>query len=82
MENKILNLNSRQIFEENKRIFGSRRLSEKLKEAGFIGSEIERIKILGNGKLTKALTIKAHKCSESAKKALDAIGAKVEYLKR
>lgn len=51
------------------------------KKAGLIGSEIGLIKILGNGKLTKALTVKAHKFSGSAKKQLEALGAKMEYLK-
>ena len=53
---------------------------KELKEAGLIGSESERIKILGDGKLTKALTVKAHKLSDSAKKKMVEAGAKVEYL--
>jgi large subunit ribosomal protein L15 len=52
-----------------------------LKEAGLIGSEKEPIKILGDGKLTKIVTVKAHKFSEAAKKALEAAGAKIEQLK-
>jgi large subunit ribosomal protein L15 len=52
-----------------------------LKKAGFIGSEKKRIKILGGGKLSRAITIKAHKVTESAKKQLDAVGAKIEFLK-
>lgn len=38
------------------------------------------LKVLGNGKLTKALTVKAHKFSESAKKAIEAAGGKAEVL--
>jgi large subunit ribosomal protein L15 len=45
-----------------------------------IGSEIERIKILGDGDLKKAITVKAHKISESAMKKLTAAGAKIELL--
>ncbi len=52
-----------------------------LKKAGLIGSEQELIKILGDGKLTKTLTIKAHKFSDTAKKTLAESGAKMEYLK-
>ena len=52
-----------------------------LKEAGLIGSVKEPVKILGGGKISKALTIKAHKFSGSAKKALEAAGVKIEYLK-
>lgn len=52
-----------------------------LKKAGLIGSEMALIKILGDGKLTKVLTVKAHKASGSAKKAMEAAGAKIEYIK-
>lgn len=51
-----------------------------LKKAGLIGSEQEPVKILGSGKLDKALTIRAHKCSGSAKKLIEAAGAKLELL--
>ncbi len=51
------------------------------KDAGLIGSTKELIKILGTGKPSKTLTIKAHKFSESAKKALETAGSKLEYLK-
>ena len=53
---------------------------KELKEAGLIGSEKERIKILGDGKLTKSLVIKAHKVSETAKKKLAEASSKIEYL--
>ncbi|MBN2453726.1 MAG: 50S ribosomal protein L15 [Candidatus Omnitrophica bacterium] len=52
------------------------------KKAGLIGSTREPVKVLGNGKITKAMTVKAHKFSESAKKLLAAAGAKAEYIKR
>lgn len=38
------------------------------------------IKVLGNGELTKKLTVKANKFSESAKKAIEAKGGKVEEI--
>ena len=50
------------------------------KKAGFITSEKEKVKILGNGELNKVLTVKAHKFSESAKKKLEAAGAKMEVI--
>ena len=53
-----------------------------LKKAGLIGSTKGIIKVLGKGKIEKAMTIKAHKFSESARKLLTAIGAKMEYIKR
>jgi len=40
------------------------------------------VKVLGNGQLKKALTVKAHQFSESAKKAIEAAGGKVEVLKQ
>jgi large subunit ribosomal protein L15 len=50
-----------------------------LKTAGVIHGGL--LKILGNGKITKSLTVKAHKFSEAAKKAIEAAGGKVEVLK-
>lgn len=52
---------------------------ETLKKAGLIHGE--RVKVLGAGEITKALTVKAHMFSESAKKAIEAAGGKVEVLK-
>ena len=53
---------------------------KEFKEAGLIGSEKKQVKILGDGKLTKVLTVKAHKLSDSAKKKMEEAGAKVEFL--
>ena len=53
---------------------------KELKEAGLIGSEMKDIKILGKGALTKILTVKAHKISESAKKKLQESGSKFELI--
>lgn len=52
---------------------------ETLREAGLIGRG--EVKILGNGEIKKALTVKAHKFSDSAKKAIEAAGGKVEVIK-
>ncbi len=52
---------------------------EVLKSAGLVGGD--KVKILGKGKLTKKLTIKAHKFSESAKKAIEAAGGTIEVIK-
>ena len=38
------------------------------------------IKVLGNGELTKKLTVKAHKVSKSAKAAIEAKGGSVEII--
>lgn len=52
---------------------------ESLKKAGLVHHL--PVKILGNGKLTKSLTVKAHKFSETAKKAIEAVGGKTEVVK-
>ncbi len=52
---------------------------ETLVGAGFISSN-DKVKILGNGQLTKALTVKAHAFSKSAQEAIAAAGGSVEKL--
>ena len=38
------------------------------------------VKVLGTGEITKALTVRAHKVSESAKQKIEAAGGKVEVI--
>ena len=47
--------------------------------AGFISGN-DRVKILGNGSVTKALTVTAHAFSKSAEAAITAAGGSVEKL--
>lgn len=54
--------------------------AEALKEAGIIKKELDGVKILGQGELTKALTVKAAKFSESAKQKIEAAGGKAEVI--
>ncbi len=49
---------------------------ETLIESGFI-SKNDRVKILGNGSLTKALTVTAHAFSKSAEAAIEGMQGKV-----
>ena len=49
-----------------------------LKAAGIIKHEDALVKILGDGEITKALTIKVDKVSASAKAKIEAAGGKVE----
>lgn len=49
-------------------------------EAGIVKNEKSGIKVLGNGELTKKLTVKAAKFSESAKTAIEAAGGSVEVI--
>lgn len=52
---------------------------ESLRASGVVKTR-KPIKVLGKGKLTKALTVKAHKFSETAKKAIESAGGKIEVL--
>lgn len=51
---------------------------ESLKEKGIIKYSDSLVKVLGDGELTKALTIKVDKVSASALKKIEAAGGKVE----
>jgi large subunit ribosomal protein L15 len=51
-----------------------------LKKAGLIGKANLPVKILGNGKLTKKLTIKADAASASAIVAIEKAGGKLEII--
>ena len=53
---------------------------ELLKEAGLVKKELNGIKVLGNGKLEKKLTVKANKFSETAKKEIEALGGTTEVI--
>jgi large subunit ribosomal protein L15 len=74
-EYQVVNVESLNRFRENSTVG-----PKELKSAGLIGSEIERIKILGDGELKKIITIKAHKISDSAKKKIESAGAKIELI--
>lgn len=51
-----------------------------LGKAGLIKSVGDGIKILGDGELTKALNVKAHKFSKSAQERIEAAGGKAEVI--
>ena len=53
---------------------------ELLMENGVIKSPKDGVKILGNGELTKKLTVKANAFSESAKSKIEALGGKAEVI--
>lgn len=55
--------------------------AKNLIEKGFVKSDINGIKILGSGKLSKKLTVKANAFSASAKKAIEAAGGVAEEIK-
>ncbi len=51
-----------------------------LKEAGLVKAMLSGVKILGNGDLTKNLTVQAHKFSKTAADKIAAAGGKVEVV--
>lgn len=53
---------------------------EALGHAGLVKTLGDGIKILGDGELTKALTVKAHKFSKSAVAKIEAAGGKAEVI--
>ena len=53
---------------------------ETLIEAGMIKRSDKAVAILGDGELTSALTVKAHRFSKSAKEKIEAAGGTVEVL--
>lgn len=53
---------------------------EVLVEKGLIKKNVKLVKILGDGKLEKALTVKANKFSKSAEKAIVDAGGSIEVL--
>ncbi len=49
-------------------------------EAGIIKHELDGVKILGNGELTKKLTVKVSAFSEGAKSKIEAVGGTCEVI--
>jgi large subunit ribosomal protein L15 len=53
---------------------------ESLSQHGLVTGKNRRIKILGDGTLSKALTVKAHGFSATAKEKIEAAGGKAELI--
>jgi large subunit ribosomal protein L15 len=53
---------------------------EMLKAEGILKKQLDGVKVLGNGDITKKLTVKAHKFSKSAVEKIEAAGGKVEVI--
>jgi large subunit ribosomal protein L15 len=51
-----------------------------LRETRLVQGQVDKIKILGHGDLTKALTVSAHEFSQSARVKIEAAGGKVVVL--
>ena len=53
---------------------------ENLLDAGIIKKTLDGVKILGNGDLTKKLTVQAQKFTAGAKEKIEAVGGKAEVI--
>ena len=51
-----------------------------LKEKGIINNSKDGVKILGNGELTKKLTVQVNAFSKSAAEKIEALGGKAEVI--
>lgn len=71
----IINVSDLNNFED-----GSVITPEVLKETKLVKAQLDGIKILGSGELTKKLTVKAHDFSESAREKIEAKGGKIEVI--
>ena len=69
----IVNVDSLNVFEN-----GAVVDLEALKAARLVRKELDGLKILGSGELTKALTVKATVFSAAAKEKIEAAGGKIE----
>ncbi|AMV63706.1 LSU ribosomal protein L15p (L27Ae) [Pediococcus damnosus] len=74
-EYAIVNLDDLNAFDE-----GAEVTPEALFKAGVVKKELTGVKVLSNGELSKKLTVKANKFSESAVKAIEAAGGKTEVI--
>ncbi len=74
-EFEIVNIRSLNIFEDKSLVN-----PQALEERGLINSKTAGVKILGEGTLSKALTVKAHRFSKGAADAIKGAGGKIETL--
>ena len=70
-----LNVSDLNRFEE-----GTSVTPELLIETGLIKKPLDGIKILGNGELTKKLTVKSNAFSKTAKEKIESVGGKTEVI--
>jgi large subunit ribosomal protein L15 len=73
VEYSTVNVERLNIFED-----GATVTPVELVESGILKNVQDGVKILGNGEITKKLTVKATKFTESAKEKIEAAGGKVE----
>ncbi len=71
----VVNLGQLEVFAS-----GSEVTPELLRERRLVRGKVERIKILGDGSLSKPLTVRAHGFSSKAKEKIEALGGKAELV--
>jgi large subunit ribosomal protein L15 len=71
----VINLDDLEKFEN-----GATVTPEILKEMGLVKNQLDGVKVLGNGTLTKKLVVKANKFSATAKAAIEKVGGKAEVI--
>ena len=74
-EYAVINLSDLNKFED-----GAIVTPEILKEMGVLKNQLDGVKVLGNGKLDKKLTVKAHRFSKTAIEAIEKMGGKAEVM--
>lgn len=74
-EYAVVNLSDLDVFEN-----GAVVTIDALKEAGLVKAMKSGIKILGNGEISKSLTVQANKFSQTAAEKITAAGGKVEVI--
>jgi large subunit ribosomal protein L15 len=77
IEYQIVNLDKIQEFIDKGKIQTEELNPENMFEIGLVSKKNEPIKILGDGRISKPLTIKAHKFSKSAIEKIQSVGGKV-----
>ena len=75
LEIVAINMSALEVFED-----GATVTIDAMKEVGIIKNAKDGVKILGNGELTKKLTVQANAFSASAKEKIESLGGKAEVI--
>ena len=70
-----INMSELEVFED-----GATVTIDAMKEVGIIKNPKDGVKILGNGELTKKLTVQANAFSATAKEKIESLGGKAEVI--
>ncbi len=70
-----MNVSDLEVFEDGTEVTSALLLEKKI-----IRKELDGLKVLGRGELTKRLTVKAAKVSKTAQEAIAAVGGTVEVI--